>query len=682
MLMVSLSRRLLLLAGLPVLFAVLQCSPAPGNDTLPPEPTPILLKQGWQLFPGEFCSGPDCTGEAIQDAPLLLDGEYSHIKFGTYVLSIDLPGSWQDRALAVQLYDVGSAYRFLVNGTVYHEQGVLATEAERSNAKPDVVPVLVPFGKHQNLVLAVQFSNYNHPRGGLRNPPLMGPGDQVRMYREQSLIRNLLAAGIILGMALYHFGLFLNRTSDRAALLFGLVCLCYSVRLLFTDEVMVRVFLDPGYRLQTAVEYISFIMAGPLFVYFLTVTFPVRGSRWLAASGMALGLAGSLFVSLTPVPLYAEYLWLFHILILYTIICCLAIWVMALAGCLPGSLISFIGGLLACLTAVNDVFYFRRESPVGPIFHYGLLFFILAQSYLLSRLFALTYDGVRRLSESLKNTNHALTRFVPSEFLRMLGRTDITEVKLGDQVERPMTVMFSDIRAFTTLSERMSPAENFNFLNSYLKRMTPVVTNRSGFIDKYIGDAVMALFPADPKQALAAAIDMQREIRVYNRHRALKGYEPISIGIGVHTGDIMLGIIGHENRMEGTVISDAVNTASRVERLTRKYGVMIVVSDATVSSLPADHGFDLRMLGRVRVRGRSGSMRVYHLLNGYSEDVRALYMNTRTDFDLGVEKALAGDFSAARSAFERVMEVNPMDTAARFYLERMERASPNVSPVG
>ncbi len=631
----------------------------------------MQLTGPWALYENQLCAKVECTGDPRENAPLLLT-EVNPPRYGTYVMHLELPDDWKNRSLALQLYDVGTAYSLYVDGVDLGGKGQEATE---SGAEiPDSIPAIYQFWSGETLTIEVRFSNFSHPRGGLRKAPLLGPASMVLNFRERSILRNVLSLGVILGMAFYHFGLFLNRRSDRASLLFGLVCLSWSIRMLFTDEVMVRTIWPLGYGLQTSIEYISFILAGPLFVAFLSATFPVKGSQWLARINLGLGGLASLFILVTPVLIYADYLWVFHILILISVICSIYIWIVSVISKKSGAIPSLAGGVVACLMAVNDVLFYRGQSPVGPLFHYGLLIFILAQSYLLARMFAMAYEAVRKLSENLKNTNASLARFVPSELLRMLGRSDITQVNLGDQVQESMTVMFTDIRSFTTLSEKMSPEENFNFLNSYLRRMTPLVNNQGGFVDKYIGDAVMALFPGKPDDGLRAAIEMQREIRVYNRHRALKGYQPISIGVGVHTGDIMLGIIGHENRMEGTVISDTVNTASRIERLTRKYGVMIVISDAALAALQDPDDFEIRLLGRVKVKGRSTALQVFHVLSGYSEDVRALYLSTRSRFEEAVNMALSGQYPEAARAFEEVLQANPMDSAAHFYLERMQRA--------
>ncbi len=666
--------RLSLLSLAALLALLVSCSrPADlqQGHSLPSDPQLVQLTGPWMLYENELCPAADCSGPAREDAPLLLTEE-NPPRYGTYVMHLQLPAVWQNQSLALQVMDVGTAYSIYVDGE--HRGGRGQESAEASGEIPDSLPAVFQFRSGEELTITVTFSNYSHPRGGLRKPLLLGPSSMVQDFRERSILRNVLSLGVILGMAFYHFGLFLNRRSDRASLLFGLVCLSWSIRMLFTDEVMIRTIGPLDYGLQTAIEYLSFILAGPLFLAFLSATFPVKGSQWLARINLSLAGLAFLFILVTPVLIYADYLWVFHLLILVSVFSSIYIWTLSVIERKSGAIPSLLGGLIACLMAVNDVLFYRGESPVGPLFHYGLLMFILAQSYLLARMFALAYEAVRKLSENLKNTNASLARFVPSELLRMLGRSDITQVNLGDQVQESMTVMFTDIRSFTTLSERMSPAENFNFLNSYLRRMTPLVNSQGGFVDKYIGDAVMALFPGKPDDGLRAAIEMQKEIRVYNRHRALKGYEPISIGVGVHTGDIMLGIIGHENRMEGTVISDTVNTASRIERLTRKYGVMIVISDATLSSIERPEEFEIRLLGRVKVKGRSTALKVYHVLSGYSEDVRSLYLATRNQFEEAVSLALGGQYPQAARAFEEILQHNPMDSAAHFYLERMQRA--------
>jgi class 3 adenylate cyclase len=165
---------------------------------------------------------------------------------------------------------------------------------------------------------------------------------------------------------------------------------------------------------------------------------------------------------------------------------------------------------------------------------------------------------------------------VPQEFLNHLNKNTITDVSLGDQVQREMTVMFSDIRNFTTMSEEMTPEENFNFLNEYLSRISLIIRQHRGFIDKYMGDGIMALFPDSIDTALEAANGMRQEVSRHNKRLQSKGEKPFTIGIGLNTGKLMLGILGEKQRLQGTVISDVVNLASRFEGLNKLYKTSII----------------------------------------------------------------------------------------------------------
>src|SRR5512142_791191 len=136
----------------------------------------------------------------------------------------------------------------------------------------------------------------------------------------------------------------------------------------------------------------------------------------------------------------------------------------------------------------------------------------------------------------LQQTETAYRRLVPSQLLNLLEAKSIVDVKLGDQVERKLTIMFTDIRDFTPLSESMTPAENFEFINSYLSQMEPVISRHRGIIDKYIGDAIMALFEHGADDAVTGAIAMLERLNYYNAGRERAGYTPIQIGIGLNTG--------------------------------------------------------------------------------------------------------------------------------------------------
>ncbi|HEY9607487.1 MAG TPA: adenylate/guanylate cyclase domain-containing protein [Allocoleopsis sp.] len=266
----------------------------------------------------------------------------------------------------------------------------------------------------------------------------------------------------------------------------------------------------------------------------------------------------------------------------------------------------------------------------------------------------------------------ASARFVPRQFLHFLQKESIVDAQLGDSVQAAMTIMFADIRSFTNLSETMSPQENFDFINSYLHQVGPVIRQHNGFIDKYIGDAIMALFPETADDAVGAAIEMQKQVAIYNEYRQNTGYLPIAIGIGIHSGSLMLGIIGEEERMDSTVIADAVNLASRLEHLTKLYGAGIIISVQTLSQLDDPQKYNCRFLDRVQVRGKQAPVAVFEMYDGDSEPLKKLKTQTKSDFEQGVWLYFQEEFTTARQHFERVLQVNDCDLAARLYLERCD----------
>ena len=188
------------------------------------------------------------------------------------------------------------------------------------------------------------------------------------------------------------------------------------------------------------------------------------------------------------------------------------------------------------------------------------------------------------LKQQVKLTE-AYQRFVPSELLKNLGKNSILDVSLGDQVNVKMSILFSDIRSFTSISEKMTPKENFSFLNSYLNQMSPIIRENKGYIDKFMGDGVMALFKNSANDAVKAAIEMQKYLIQYNASSFKNKTHKINIGIGINTGEMMLGTLGETNRMEGSVISDAVNLASRLEGLTKNIKLALLFQKKLIKIL-------------------------------------------------------------------------------------------------
>ena len=267
---------------------------------------------------------------------------------------------------------------------------------------------------------------------------------------------------------------------------------------------------------------------------------------------------------------------------------------------------------------------------------------------------------------NLLRINSAYSYYVPHEFLKFLSRESITDVQLGDNVEMEAAVLVSDIRGFTTMSEHMTPDENFRFVNDYLAVAGPPIRRNGGFVDRYSGDGVLAVFPGGSDDALRAARETMQGLAGFNRERASRGLEPVRIGIGLHRGRLRLGIVGELQRRQGDIFADAVNVASRIEGLTKNYGSSVIVSEELLAGLgDPDGALPLRRaLGSVVVKGRSGAILLHEAFEFDPSDLVSHKQSTREEFERAVRLAESGRVAEAIALLDAIVAAHPGDLAA------------------
>ncbi len=225
------------------------------------------------------------------------------------------------------------------------------------------------------------------------------------------------------------------------------------------------------------------------------------------------------------------------------------------------------------------------------------------------------YDEVVESREMEKKIRRIFQKYVPADVVR-----EVLNIKEGTRLSsrQVATVLFSDIRAFTSMSERMAPEEVVSFLNEYLKRMVDIVIEEGGIVDKFVGDAVMAVFgapvtrPDDPVRAVRAGLRMLEELERFNAERQAAGKDPIRIGVGIHTGALIAGNIGSDKKMEYTVIGDTVNLSSRIQDLNKEFRTAILVSQQTQDAVAAH--FRMRPMTPIAIKGKTGLFQVFEVL--------------------------------------------------------------------
>lgn len=282
----------------------------------------------------------------------------------------------------------------------------------------------------------------------------------------------------------------------------------------------------------------------------------------------------------------------------------------------------------------------------------------------------------QKKQRELNKVFEATQRFVPFEFLNALGKDKITEVKLGDHTNMEVSVLFADIRGYTGLAEKLSDRENFQFVSEFNRRVGPLIRQNGGFINQYLGDAIMALHSRSPEDALQAAIDIQSEVRAFNEVCHEYNLPPIALGIGLHTGNLIMGITGDEKRLDAAIISDTVNTASRIEGLSKHYGAGILLTEDCIEKIPEEiiqeREYNFRFLGVVQLKGKSETVRVYECTNGDDPDLHLAKYWTREQFNWAMQLYMGKDFKPAHSTFKLILEQSPNDKIVQFFIQKIQ----------
>lgn len=287
-------------------------------------------------------------------------------------------------------------------------------------------------------------------------------------------------------------------------------------------------------------------------------------------------------------------------------------------------------------------------------------------------------SGVNEMAEQLqsmfiqKDKNERFYyKFVPEQFRELLHKESFTDLELGDAESTDLTVLFCDIRSFSLNSEMMTAKENFEFVNVIYGIAGPIVREHGGFVDKYIGDAVMALFQ-NADDAIAAGKELYSRIVLDKSTAERLGMSAINIGVGIHSGMARIGIVGEDERMSGTVISNTVNISSRLESLTKQYHTAMIITKDTLDRMTDPDSLQTRYLGMVQVAGVNEVKAIYEVLDALDPERREERIRTRDDFKEGVRLFHLKEPEKSIEYFKRVRESSKNDPVVDIYIEYIE----------
>lgn len=345
---------------------------------------------------------------------------------------------------------------------------------------------------------------------------------------------------------------------------------------------------------------------------------------------------------------------------------------------------------LVALTSAVSSFYLKNFAALFSVLLVELVLINISSLFLFSKYILLPNIPLNLsfliVSSSIISyqyiTESKEKRFIRKTFEYYLMPEVINELilhpeglRLGGE-KRKVTILFSDIRGFTTLSEKLTPEGLTEILNEYLTEMTEAIMKKKGLVDKYIGDAIMAFWGApvknenQAKDACESVLEMMERLEVLNKSLTERNLPNISIGVGLNTGEVVVGNMGSKNRFNYSLLGDEVNFASRLEGLNKPYGVKCIVSESVKKEIEDDQRFKTRELDYVVVKGKKEPKKIYELIT------KEVDKNVLGSFESGREFYYKGEFQKAIGQFEKILSMDE-DNPSKLLLERSKNLLKN-----
>jgi len=577
---------------------------------------PVPLFGSWAFWPGRFVdprSTPDGAARFERfPASWTSYGSDTLSPYGIGSYALRVVGLDPSRAYAITLPGYSSAVRLFVDGIEVDRHGSPAESGDGETVVWDTSVTDLPLGGARETTLVLHISNFHDRFPASTVPMLIGPAEAVRARAALTRVSMIIPFGAILAMGAYFIALYAFHRKEHPCLWLGLLCVVFALRIVCYDEfILADIIPIVPALVMFRIGYLTFALAVVCFVGFVRTLYPSVTSHIATRVVMAGAAAYALLNLFAPIRLFTDLLVPFQVFTLASALYIVVVVAVAAARRLEGAILFCAGFAVFFAIIFRDILIANRAMDGLFLSHYGILGIIFAMGLIEVRHFTGTFNTLDAATRTLKQTNDALARFVPNDFLRYLGRESIADVNLGDNILKDMCVMFVHLGIDAPMQEAEERLNLLEAFNETLQHVNPIILEHDGFVDKYLTEGVMALFPDDPCRVIHCALEIGRAVAAYNDRTAAAGRPPIRFAAGIHRGSLMLGTIGEAERMDGTVISDVVNMASRLERYAVERGLSVLVSADTAARIGPESPCSLSSLGEVRLRGKERAVTVF-----------------------------------------------------------------------
>lgn len=602
---------------------------------------------------------------------------------------------------AIYFPDIGESWEFYLNGVLIRKEKYLKqTDAEnlvRRSLKSVVLPIpsgVLKEGKNTILIYMIGESDLTpyipNEHFGFYHSKGYKISSLEQIYESTSEYLDFLLYGIYIIFGIYHIYFYVIRRRDLYYLYFGLFSFFSLVYFFSSSNLIFQKFINPNPELDSSlffrIQYSSLALIFPSFYYFLKDYFSPKEKGSLIASFFVVFLIG-LFFAFLIVP----FSWV-HIVfkICQLLVICFSVYILFFSVQTVRKKKQDARKVLAvisvCIVFSTWELYslvFENVKYHSTFFKFVYLFFIISLASVLVSRYVQLYKDAQLLNKYLTNQKEAFYRFVPVDFIRIIDRESPISISVGDSKEKSMTVLTSYIRNFASLSKTLPLNQTITFLNSYLSEMEGLVYKTTGFVDKYIGNEILALFGDYDERAakenfnsadnaVESAIKMVNAIRSGKliKNFLIPSFWNLEIGIGINTGSVILGTVGSERRIDTTVIGDAVDLSSGLRSLTALYKSKILISHHTYLRLHRMSEVGMRMIDSVILKERDQAIDIYEVIESDPEPIKEFKLKTSELLSQGILEYKSRKFDEASKIFRQLYREEPKDLISMIYLKR------------